>query len=199
MVFDNRLVFADLDYRKEYTGDCMNGQIMHGEGVLTLKSGRVYRGTWISGAIEAYTADLQEQELAWNAQQAQEQNEKQAKLEVQKARKQEKQTVYNELQYYREHNFLAWVAGLRLLDKLHQGSKTIQDHNGVEYEYEGELDKQGQACGQGIARCSDGHSYTGTFLSDKMHGIGVIRYKDGSVEQGRWQDGHIHGKTTLYQ
>ena len=74
------------------------------------------------------------------------------------------------------------MAGLRLLDKLHKGSKTIRDHNDVEYEYEGEFDKEGYACGQGIAKCQDGHSYTGTFLKDKMHGIGVIRYKDGSVE-----------------
>ena len=40
---------------------------MHGEGILTIKSGRVYRGIWVNGSIEAYTSDLQEQELAWNA------------------------------------------------------------------------------------------------------------------------------------
>ena len=51
------------------------------------------------------------------------------------------------------------------------------------------MDADGLACGQGVAISSEGHSYTGTFYNDKMHGIGLIRYKDGSQEQGRWKDG----------
>ena len=107
--------------------------------------------------------------------------------------------MFNELQYFKEHNFLAWLGGLRLLDKLHQGEKTIVDGNDVEYHYKGEVDSENQACGQGVAECTDGHSYTGTFLKDQMHGVGLIRYKDGSREHGRWKHGLIHGKTTLYQ
>ena len=47
LVFDNRLIFPEKDFRKEYTGNCINGHVMHGEGILTLKSGRVYRGNWV--------------------------------------------------------------------------------------------------------------------------------------------------------
>ena len=70
MVFENRLFFPDNDFRKEYNGECANGQVMHGEGHLTLKNGKVYKGIWINGQSDGYIEDLQIQEIEWNARKA---------------------------------------------------------------------------------------------------------------------------------
>ena len=37
-VFDNRVIFAEDDYRMEYRGELKDNHIMHGKGTLTLKN-----------------------------------------------------------------------------------------------------------------------------------------------------------------
>ena len=45
--------------------------------------------------------------------------------------------------------------------------------NGQEHNYEGEVDKEGLACGNGISKRWDGgYTYEGTFEQDKFEGIG---------------------------
>ena len=40
------------------------------------------------------------------------------------------------------------------------------------YDYEGEIDEDGKACGVGIARREGSASYKGTFCNNMIHGIG---------------------------
>ena len=47
------------------------------------------------------------------------------------------------------------------------------DQWGREYDYEGEIDKKGKACGFGeAARTDKDKVYAGTFLNDMKHGLG---------------------------
>ena len=39
-------------------------------------------------------------------------------------------------------------------------------------EYNGEVDKQNNACGHGVAKTPDGIHFEGTWLSNQFHGIG---------------------------
>ncbi|XP_071484586.1 alsin-like [Diadema antillarum] len=83
----------------------------------------------------------------------------------------------------------------------------------------------GKPNGKGILRWPDGKKYTGNFLQGlqqghgvltipgpdpsqqevyegqwhdgRMHGVGVLRYHNGSVYQGEFQDGVLHGHGTL--
>ena len=45
-----------------------------------------------------------------------------------------------------------------------------------EYSYSGELDSDGKACGYGIAVSDDTETLSGTFLNNKIHGIGKFLY-----------------------
>ena len=94
---------------------------MHGEGHLKLRNGKIYKGIWSHGQIEGFVQDMKKQEEEWNGMKAREEEEKRNHLEIRQKRKQEKLDVWSELQYFKEHNFLAWLGGLRLLEKLHEG------------------------------------------------------------------------------
>jgi hypothetical protein len=77
--------------------------------------------------------------------------------------------------------------------------------DGAEY---GEYDFNGHYCGwfrgdklrgyvphgRGIMRYLNGSVYTGQWENGKMHGNGTIRWEDGSVYAGQW----VHGKRTGY-
>ena len=55
-----------------------------------------------------------------------------------------------------------------------KGRKTITI-NRKTWEYNGELDSENHACGQGVATCvygQIGHIYEGTFVNDTFEGIG---------------------------
>ena len=49
------------------------------------------------------------------------------------------------------------------------GKKIVDDR----WEYDGELDENNMACGNGIAR-SGGKQFKGTWFQDKRHGIGML-------------------------
>lgn len=41
------------------------------------------------------------------------------------------------------------------------------------------------------------HSYSGVLLDGRFHGAGILRYRDGTVIDGEWQNGRLHGYATL--
>lgn len=41
------------------------------------------------------------------------------------------------------------------------------------------------------------HSYSGSLRDGRFHGAGVLRYRDGTIFDGTWQDGALHGQATL--
>ena len=49
----------------------------------------------------------------------------------------------------------------------------ILDIDGIEYEYTGELDENGLACGEGIAlqKFNNKYAYKGSFADDFWHGV----------------------------
>ena len=74
---------------------------------------------------------------------------------------------------------LLWfkVSSILMLN-LDAGSKEITDWKGDKFTYTGELDHQGKACGKGTLTNQKYGTYTfeGTFLDDKMEGIGKQIY-----------------------
>ena len=52
---------------------------------------------------------------------------------------------------------------------LFSGNKTVSI-NGDAWDYEGEINEDGLACGQGVAT-RDKAKFTGTFFNDKLEGI----------------------------
>ena len=55
---DNRVIFADDDFKLEYRGELKDGHIMHGLGTLTLKCNMTYTGNWEDGESQAYRLEL---------------------------------------------------------------------------------------------------------------------------------------------
>ena len=61
----------------------------------------------------------------------------------------------------------------RSLLELLIGKKKIVDEWGREYDYKGEIDKKGKACGYGESTLvNSDQTYKGTFLNDMKHGLG---------------------------
>jgi hypothetical protein len=56
--------------------------------------------------------------------------------------------------------------------------------------------KNGIKMGFGVQTDYDGSIYTGNF-ADRYQGKGVIKYLDGSILEGQWNDGHADGKGKL--
>ena len=79
------------------------------------------------------------------------------------------------------------------------------------YDYEGEIDEDGKACGVGIARLDGRPSYKGTFYNNVIHGISeyfskhstfvicIVRFgnKDDEYE-GECRNGRSCAKWTWY-
>ena len=55
--------------------------------------------------------------------------------------------------------------------RLCLGKKEIEAMEDT-WDYEGEIDEDGLACGFGVADTGDGWTYVGTFFNDKFEGIG---------------------------
>ena len=73
-------------------------------------------------------------------------------------------------------------------------SKKIKE----DWDYEGEIDENGKACGTGKAS-SITTRYEGSFLNDKMEGIGTYSTHHPMQESklvGEFRDGKMHGKIT---
>ena len=64
--------------------------------------------------------------------------------------------------------FLPWLDEQRENGKLTQGKTKVMS-DGIEYDYEGEVDQDGKACGIGVANGT--MRYEGTFFNGKAHGI----------------------------
>ena len=65
------------------------------------------------------------------------------------------------------------------------------------WDYEGEIDENGFACGRGVATFKGNH-YEGTFFLDRFEGIGIITQSDGLRIEGEFTRGTYHGKVTFY-
>ena len=102
---------------------------------------------------------------------------------------------------------------------LFVGTKKLLMYSWYEYTYIGELDKQGNACGHGIAlprtdynadqRYIKQLTYEGTFLNNHPHGIckycsdsdkikGAVTEQGLEQIEGEWHKGKCHGKYTHY-
>lgn len=62
--------------------------------------------------------------------------------------------------------------------------------------YQGQLDKQGRAHGNGMQRWPNHTVYEGDWVRDIMTGCGKLSLPDGSGYNGRWLANHQHGKGT---
>ena len=82
-------------------------------------------------------------------------------------------------------------------------------------EYEGELDPENKACGEGSLKSLSGDMFEGTFKDNLYHGfgknsiqkcfsnvltvcLGVTTYPNGYRHEGEWAQGKWHGKSTTY-
>ena len=79
------------------------------------------------------------------------------------------------------------------------GLKTLKDIDGDEFQYHGQLDEDGVACGDGIGTFPNGDTHKGQFKDDKPHGVGVYTYEDGTRYEGEFKAGRMHGKITYYK
>ena len=87
---------------------------------------------------------------------------------------------------------------LRQKDQLRIGKKQIKlvfELN--KWDYEGEIDEKGFACGFGTV-VHDGETYTGTWLLDRFEGVGVQTKADGVRFEGESKQGTWFGKVTVY-
>lgn len=62
------------------------------------------------------------------------------------------------------------------------------------YEYKGEVDKNGEPSGFGIFHWPNGDVYEGYFLCHKREGRGRMLFADGTIYDGDWEDDLMHGK-----
>lgn len=94
--------------------------------------------------------------------------------------------------YYLEYH----VYTLRVANKLHQGTKKLKIDGG-EWEYEGEMDENDQACGQGVATFENYGKYSGMWYNDAQEGVSTLDY--GYVRyEGEYRAGEKYGKQTVY-
>ena len=98
---------------------------------------------------------------------------------------------------YLDESFHPLLEQLRADKKLFEGKKTFRQW-GTEWQYVGEIDEDGFACGSGTVKNASGETYTGNFHQDKFHGVGVHVYRRGRYE-GTYKDGKKHGKQTHYR
>ena len=79
--------------------------------------------------------------------------------------------------------------------------REIKDAYARTFDYIGELDEDGKACGRGIAtsRAYPREQYTGTFFNDLYEGIGIFTSSEyGSRYEGEFKAGEKFGKVTAY-
>ena len=70
---------------------------MHGQGTLTLKSGKTFTGQWIAGSIAAYAQEIQSLETEWHnwlIEDEKRQKKEQELLNAQKKRLREDKLIY---------------------------------------------------------------------------------------------------------
>ena len=53
--------------------------------------------------------------------------------------------------------------------------------------------KNGMKDGKGVLEAL-GNVYEGTFVKNKAHGHGMIKWKDGRKYKGEWQESQMHGQ-----
>ena len=66
----------------------------------------------------------------------------------------------------------------------------------VDETYEGERGSEGQREGVGVLRYADGGVYEGRFAAGELHGVGRYLYESGDVYEGEWVAGHMEGVGT---
>jgi len=64
MQFSKYLEFPETDFRQHYRGTT-NGSLMHGKGMLVLRGGKIYPGTFVKNVISEYESDLAIEEKHW--------------------------------------------------------------------------------------------------------------------------------------
>lgn len=64
--------------------------------------------------------------------------------------------------------------------------------------YEGDVDNNGDATGQGKLTEPDGSTYSGGFKNLQNDGYGEVFYADGLKYKGYWKEGELDGPGTLY-
>ena len=83
------------------------------------------------------------------------------------------------------------------MGKLRNYKKSIKDVHGKVWSYTGEIDINGRACGNGVAKDKQGNLKKGTFIDDKFEGIGVF-LGHGERYEGEFVNDLQHGKMTKY-
>ena len=107
IVFGNRLIYPVSDFRLEYRGLLVNGNMMHGQGTLTLKGGKSYSGNWVKGELKKHEVEIMGFKEGWKQVVLQE-IEADKKNAAQK--KFNKERIYSErATFQRTNDTVAWL------------------------------------------------------------------------------------------
>ena len=66
MVFEDVIIYPDEVARDKYVGATKDGNICHGQGTLTMKSGKTYVGDWVDGQLASHADEIEKEEQAWD-------------------------------------------------------------------------------------------------------------------------------------
>ena len=91
------------------------------------------------------------------------------------------------------------VSELTISSYVFLGKKRIQIL-GDEYDYFGEVSRDGKAFGEGVAYSVEnrGNKIAGTWYNDLMNGLCIETRESGSVTVSEYDMGTSHGKRTVY-
>lgn len=89
------------------------------------------------------------------------------------------------------------ICEFRAEGRLTYVEKQIEDRYGNKWDFKGEVDKKGLACGKGVATRPSGSKFEGTFLDGQWHGTGVRTWSEVRYE-GEYRHGKDFGKGTYY-
>ena len=98
---------------------------MHGKGMLVLKSGKIYPGTFVNGVISEYEADLALEEKHWTLQK--EMNKMQSMQRLAEMKNFREEELLN---YLRDTNQSRWLLELKKLGKEKEGQLYLDKISG---------------------------------------------------------------------
>jgi hypothetical protein len=154
-----------------YSGEFVNGHL-HGKGVMTYKTGRVFEGDFSDNAPDGYGEEVYENGDRYAG----------------KYRRGFKcgsgVYIYSNGDVYKGE----------FADNKPNGRGVLTMKNGSVYE--GEF-KNGRCGGRGVFRYKNGDLYDGEWVNSLKHGQGIYKYANGDVYEGQFVNGVRHGQGKL--
>ena len=54
LIYDDRIIYSDTDFRAEYRGALKDKHVPHGTGIITLNGGQEFADNWVDGQSQSY-------------------------------------------------------------------------------------------------------------------------------------------------